>query len=153
MNAGAIRRRKSNWKRGALLAETLVFDACAIIALLESEPGAAAVRFCLRRSTRRLMHAINVCEVYYDMLRRNAEAKARILEHILEEAGIEVFESIPPPLWRAAGDLKADRKRVSLADCVAIALTVQEGGTLITSDHRDLDPIAASGLCPIQFIR
>jgi uncharacterized protein with PIN domain len=124
-----------------------------VIALLEDEPGAEAVELFLQESNRRLIHAINVCEVYYDMLRRDAYAKAHELEELLERVDIEVFDTLPPSLWRAAGDLKADRKRVSLADCVAIALTVQEGGTLITSDHRDLDPIAASGLCLIQFIR
>lgn len=134
-------------------AETAVFDACAVIALLENEPGADLVRLSLRTSTRRLMHAINVCEVYYDMLRRNAETKATALEQILDDAGIKVFETLPPPLWRAAGTLKAHQKRVSLADCVVLALTVQEGGTLITSDHRDLAPIAEAGICPIRFFR
>lgn len=132
---------------------TCIFDSCAIIALLEDEHGAEAVESVLRESNRRLIHSINACEVYYDMLRRNARTKAYSLEEMLARVDIEVFDTLPSSLWRAAGDLKADRKRVSLADCVAIALTVQEGGTLITSDHRDLDPIAASGLCPIQFIR
>ncbi|HSK81478.1 MAG TPA: PIN domain-containing protein [Thermoanaerobaculia bacterium] len=134
-------------------AETAVFDACAVIALLENEPGADMVRLCLRTSTRRLMHAINVCEVYYDMLRRSGETKANGLERFLDNAGIKVFEAIPSPLWRAAGTLKAHRKKVSLADCIVLSLTVQEGGTLITSDHRDLDPIAEAGICPIRFIR
>lgn len=130
-----------------------IFDSCAVIALLEDEPGAEAVELLLEESDRRLIHAINVCEVYYDMLRRDAYTKANELEAMLERVDIEVFETLPPSLWRAAGSLKADRKRVSLADCVALALTVQEGGTLITSDHRDLDPIAEAGICPIRFIR
>jgi uncharacterized protein with PIN domain len=130
-----------------------IFDSCAVIALLEDEPGAEAVELFLQESDRRLIHAINVCEVYYDMLRRNAYTKANALEEMLEGVDIEVFDTLPPSLWRAAGGLKADRKRVSLADCVALALTVQEGGTLITSDHRDLDPIAEAGICPIRFIR
>ncbi|HSF38453.1 MAG TPA: PIN domain-containing protein [Thermoanaerobaculia bacterium] len=130
-----------------------IFDSCAVIALLEDEPGAEAVELFLQESNRRLIHAINVCEVYYDMLRRDAYTKAHTLEELLKRVDIEVFDTLPPSLWRAAGDLKADRKRVSLADCVALALTVQEGGALITSDHRDLDPIAEAGICPIRFIR
>jgi hypothetical protein len=28
-----------------------------------------------------------------------------------------------------------------------------ENGTLLTSDHHELDPIAGAALCPIRFIR
>jgi predicted nucleic acid-binding protein len=55
-------------------------------------------------------------------------------------------------LWKSAGKLKAGGK-ISLADCVAIALTNRVGGTLLSSDHRELDAVAATGICPITFIR
>jgi hypothetical protein len=50
------------------------------------------------------------------------------------------------------GKLKAQH-RASLADFCAVALTNRIGGTLLTSDHHELDVIAAAGICPITFIR
>lgn len=59
----------------------------------------------------------------------------------------------PASLWRSAGRLKAKWKRVSLADCIALALAVQEQGCLLTSDHHELEAVAQSGDCTIEFFR
>jgi hypothetical protein len=40
-----------------------------------------------------------------------------------------------------------------MADCFAIALSNIVGGTALTSDHSEFDPIAAAGICNITFIR
>jgi len=40
-----------------------------------------------------------------------------------------------------------------LADCLALALAILENGTVLTSDHHELDPIAQAAICPIRFIR
>jgi predicted nucleic acid-binding protein len=58
-----------------------------------------------------------------------------------------------PHLWKTAGGFKADLVRVSLADCFAMALTQRLNAELMTSDHREFDPVAAQGLCPLRFIR
>jgi predicted nucleic acid-binding protein len=55
--------------------------------------------------------------------------------------------------WRTAGRLKAIYKRVSLADCFAIALAQSLGGTVLTCDHHEFDAIAAANLCAVTFIR
>jgi hypothetical protein len=55
--------------------------------------------------------------------------------------------------WQEAGKLKAVHRRVSLANCLAVALTLRTGGSLVTSDHHELDPLAALGVCPIIFFR
>ena len=60
----------------------------------------------------------------------------------LPDDGIYIFDSCAVE-WR----------RVSLADCFAIALALLENGTVLTSDHHELDPIAQADLCPIRFIR
>ncbi|MGH7484230.1 MAG: PIN domain-containing protein [bacterium] len=99
------------------------------------------------------MHAVNACEVYYDIYRRSGEADASALEGILATTGIELVETIPSTLWRTAGKLKAEWRRVSLADCLALALALVENGTVLTSDHHELDPIAQAEICPIRFIR
>lgn len=131
-----------------------VFDSCAVVALLQREPGAEVVAEVLKNSRNRcLIHAINACEVYYDIYRRSGEADASALEGILATTGIELVETIPSTLWRTAGKLKAEWRRVSLADCLALALALLEGGTVLTSDHHELDPVAQAAICPIRFIR
>jgi uncharacterized protein with PIN domain len=131
-----------------------VFDACAFIALLEDEPGSAVVEALLKDpSNRCLIHAVNACEVYYDLCRRGDLEGAASLDSIFSGYGLALLDTMPPALWRRAGDLKAAWRRVSLADCFALALAIQENATLVTSDHHELDPIAEAGVCPIRFIR
>lgn len=131
-----------------------VFDACAVIALLQEEAGASIVVDLLQTEDQRcLVHAINVCEVYYDIYRREGEEIADGVKEILEGYGFELVEEVPPDLWKAAGKIKGAWKRVSLADCFALALSIAESGTLVTSDHHELDPLAQAKVCPIRFIR
>lgn len=129
-----------------------VFDSCAFIAFLQDEPGADDV-IRLMKERRCLIHAVNVCEVYYDLLRRDDMGSANSLENLLQAGGLEIYAALPPHLWREAGKIKAELRRLSLADCFAMALTLQENGTLVTADHHEFDPVAAAGLCPIHFIR
>ncbi|NOT60006.1 MAG: hypothetical protein HOP19_07245 [Acidobacteria bacterium] len=49
------------------------------------------------------------------------------------------------------GRLKVAHK-LSFADCFAVTLAQHAGGQLITSDHHELDPLAAAGF-PITFFR
>jgi uncharacterized protein with PIN domain len=134
--------------------ELYVFDACAVIALLQREPGAEVVAAILKDSRNRcLIHALSACEVYYDLYRRSGDEDASALEEMLAVAGIELVETISSSLWRTAGKLKAEWRRVSLADCLVLALAQIEKGTVLTSDHHELDPIAQAAVCPIRFIR
>jgi uncharacterized protein with PIN domain len=131
-----------------------VFDSCAVIALLQREPGAETVTEILADpETRCLLHTINACEIYYDIYRRDGEEDASALGDILASTSIELVETIPSALWQTAGKLKAEWRRVSLADCFAMALALLEGGTLLTSDHHELDQIAQAAICPIRFLR
>lgn len=138
-----------------MAAETVfVLDACALIAILEDEPGAAVVEELLQEPANRcLIHAISACEVYYDLCRRGNTEDADTLEALFAEYGLELLETLPSNLWRIAGKLKAEWRRVSLADCFVLALAIREEGILVTSDHHELDPIAKAGVCPIRFIR
>lgn len=131
-----------------------VLDACALIAFLQREPGAEVVSDVLRNPRSRcLIHAVNACEVFYDIWRRSGEEDASALEEVLKTTGIELVEAVPSPLWRTAGKIKAEWRRISLADCLALSLALSEKGTLLTSDHHELGPIAEAAVCPIQFIR
>jgi uncharacterized protein with PIN domain len=131
-----------------------ILDSSAIIALIEDEPGANRVAALLEdKSCRFILHAIHACEVFYDRLRRGPPEDPRILESMLLTSGIEVDPLIPYALWQEAGRLKARLRRVSLADCFGLALTLREGGTFVSTDHHELDPVHAAGVCPIHFIR
>jgi hypothetical protein len=71
----------------------------------------------------------------------------------LRAAGVVERGDFDEAFWQEVGSLKASQVKVSLADCCAITLTNRVGGTLLTSDHHELDPVAATGLCNITFIR
>ncbi|MFP5284556.1 MAG: PIN domain-containing protein [Thermoanaerobaculia bacterium] len=130
-----------------------VFDACAVIALLQKEPGAEQAAALLSEQGHRcLLHSIQLCEIFYDQIRRGVGADGGSLEAVLAAAGFEI-RTETRDLWPTAGRLKAGLRRVSLADCFAMALALQEGGALVSTDHHELDPVQEAGVCPIHFIR
>ncbi len=133
--------------------EVYIFDACAVVALLQAEEGASAVSRLLEENDRCLVHAINACEIYYDLFRRDGEETADGLREVLEGYGFEIVENLRFSLWNAAGKLKRTWKRISLADCFALALALETSATLVTSDHHEMDSLAQAGVCPIRFIR
>jgi len=131
----------------------VVFDACALIAFLRGEPGSEVVEALLvERRGQCHAHAINLCEVYYDFLRASGEATAQQAVADLLTAGVLPDETLSPALWQAAGRWKV-RHRVSLADAFALALAAMLDAELVTSDHHELDPIAASNEARVRFIR
>jgi hypothetical protein len=95
--------------------EVYVFDACAVVALLQGEEGASvASGLLLAENHRCLIHAINACEVYYDLFRRDSEEIADGVREVLEGYGFEIVEDLPFSLWSTAGRLKGAWKRISL---------------------------------------
>lgn len=133
---------------------TYVFYACAIICLLRNEAGANEVKAIPSDdSTTRLMHAINLREVYYDYHRAFGEAPADKCVSDLVSLGLVIVRDMDDGLLRDAGALKSRLRRISLADCFAVALARREKGELLTTDHREFDPIASADLCSIHFLR
>jgi PIN domain nuclease of toxin-antitoxin system len=130
-----------------------ILDACAMIAFLRDEEGSSSVEELLNKDDICVAHAINMCEVYYDFLRASGdESIARGAIQDLEAVGISTREDMDFNLWSIAGKHKAGG-RISLADCFAIALALRVGGTVVTTDHKEFDPIARRGHCPIRFVR
>ena len=133
---------------------TYVLDACAMIALLLGELGDEVVLgHLLEKDAICLAHSVNLCEVFYDFYRDSGGKAASEAMDDLRWLGVVERNDLDEPFWREAGTLKGTHRRVSLADCCAIALTKRVGGTLVTSDHHELDPLLALGVCPITFIR
>ena len=132
-----------------------VLDACAIISLIKNEEGALVVRRALEdESNICFVHAVNLCEVYYDCLRCYGNAPADTLLANLVEAGVITRNDMDVDFWKVAGSLKA-RGRISLADCFAVALAEREDAVLLTSDHHEFEPLLATPGFPVQvrFIR
>jgi len=131
----------------------VVMDACAMIAYLRGEVGADVVEALLLDSGNTcLVHAINLCEIFYDFLKNSDEATAQSAITDLVSVGLIVKEDMEPDFWQEAGRYKAGYK-LALADCFAMALANRTGAELITSDHKEFDPIAAAGICRIRFFR
>jgi hypothetical protein len=62
-----------------------------------------------------------------------------------------VRQDLDPAFWKAAGVLKAERRRISLADCFAVTLACRLRACLVTADRHELEPLAAE--VNLLFIR
>ena len=131
-----------------------IMDANAIAALLRGEAGKEVVAAHLAETNNQcLMHAVNVCEVYYDALRDGGASAGDEAIRKTVAAGVEIREDMDEAFWKLIGQLKVNPGKVSLADCFALALAVRTGGTLVTSDHHEFDRLVPLGLCTISFFR
>jgi predicted nucleic acid-binding protein len=94
--------------------------------------------------------AINLCEIYYQAVRGSGQAAAETAMAKLTSVGVRTSNDFDDALWKQAGLIKGAH-RLSLADAIGLALTLRLQGEFVTSDHHELDPIAAAGVCPINF--
>ena len=129
-----------------------VLDASALIALARSESGADMVEDVLTEPGRICYaHAVNMCELFYYVLRASGTAEADKTVRGFRDAGVVVREDMDTAFWRQVGQNKVSFT-LALGDCFCLALTQQLGGEVITSDHQ-FDPVDAQGVCPVRFIR
>lgn len=133
---------------------TFVLDASAMIAYLRDEAGAGVVAEALLDSESRCYaHALNLCEVFYDFHRASGEADALQAIADLREVGVLEDSNAAAAVWQAAGTLKANLRRVSLADCFALELAERLRATILTADHHEFDALAVQTGYRITFIR
>jgi predicted nucleic acid-binding protein len=132
----------------------LVLDSSSGIALFRSEEGAAVVNELIRdRRSDCSITCLNACELYYDCERRSTRKSAdRVLE-VLLSLGIEIIDELEPKVWKLAAHLKAKYCRLSLADAIGVAYARNIGGIFVTSDHKELDPLAKDNVCRFLFFR
>ena len=131
-----------------------VLDACAMIAYLRGEEGADAVSSLLvDPAVICYAHAINLCEVYYDFVRTADLKTARSALRDLSSVGIRNRNDMNAMFWRRAGELKGTIRKVSFADCFAIAISEVLDAEIITSDHHEFDALVRNGVCRARFIR
>lgn len=131
-----------------------VLDACALIAFLAGEAGAALVgRLLADPNNLCFVHAVNLCEIYYNSVRKTDVPTARQDMADLLAGGLRLREDLDTAFWQQVGELKVKPGRLSLADCFALALAQRERATLVTSDHHEFDPIVPLNIATILFIR
>lgn len=131
----------------------LAMDSSALIAFLKDEPGAEIVERLLLDSTNTCyVHAVNLCEVYYDFLRRGGEEMAQGVLSTIAGFGLIFSEEMDKDIWQEAGRHKAYMK-LPLGDCFLLAMAGRIDGQAVTADRGDLEPVAALGKFPIRFIR
>ena len=130
-----------------------VLDASAVIAVLQGERGNDVIINLLSQSRSPLyIHALNLCEVFYDFLKiADLDTANAALKTVLV-AGLHVDETMDPKLWKMAGTLKATY-RLSLADAVGVASAARANATFVTSDHKELDPLDNDSVCKFFFFR
>lgn len=72
----------------------------------------------------------------------------------VEAAGVQIAgDETFPDLWKRAGEIKSQFRRVSLADCFGVALAVEMGAPFWTSDRHELTALQSAGAAKIVFIR
>jgi len=135
--------------------ECFVFDACALIAYLNDEPGADKVEDLLEQAHRGRIQlyvaSVNVYEVFYDCLKRDAATARQLIDGIYG-LSITVLEAFDRPLMDAAGWFKVSY-RVSLADSVALGLAQVLNARLVSTDHHELDQIDRDGKMRFHWLR
>lgn len=130
-----------------------ILDACALIAFLNAEDGGEKVRDLIEDEDNRIyVHMVNLCEVYYGYYKADGIKKA---EKVLEDLGqlpIEHIDDISLGFIKMVGKYKASH-RVSLADAFVLALSEKMKGKVVTTDHKEFDPIDEAKLIKFYWVR
>jgi predicted nucleic acid-binding protein len=132
------------------MADNVVLDTSAIIAVLEAEPEASRVVELLqnagRSSVRIHVAFVSLMETEYILLRRLHRERVDAAIFGVESWPIEVAESTPE--WRrAAAEIKA-HGRLSFADAWIASLAVLKGGALL---HKDKEFDSVPGLRSVRL--
>lgn len=129
-----------------------VLDASAVIAYLLREAGWDVTEGYLDAGGC-LIHAVNVCEVLYNLRRdRTPEAAERNISD-LAAFGVITRDDFDLPFLQIVAGYKTAPGQVSLGDCFGLALAQRAGLPFITSDRHKMTRVAARGTVAIEFIR
>ena len=133
-----------------------VLDACALIAVLQEEPGADSVVDVINAANigeaEIIMHKINFLEVYYDAYRSRGKEQAELMRSEFGKLPVSINAEIHDEIFNEAGRLKASY-RMSLADSIALAQAIAIDGELLTADHHEFDVIEKHESIRIKWIR
>jgi predicted nucleic acid-binding protein len=133
-----------------------VLDACALIAVLAMEKGAANIRNLFQRAVDHqaflVMNKFNFLEVYYKIYRAYGKAQADNLADTMKQMPVFINDTLKDELLKEAGRLKASYK-ISIADSIALAETAVNSGTLVTADHHEIEPVEKNEKINVLWFR
>ena len=130
-----------------------ILDAGPMMAWLKAEPGAPRVSQILADNPGECFaHVFNLTEVYYLTFRQGGVTLAEAVIETLLNAGIIPREDADTDFWKDAATFKGSHA-LALPDAFCLALARRLSGTVVTTDHAEMDPLVPLGYCPILFIR
>ncbi|MDR3199925.1 MAG: PIN domain-containing protein [Spirochaetales bacterium] len=135
---------------------TYVLDACALIALLDEESGWDCVYKLLERANKEetlvCMNIVNLLEVYYDRLKKDA-ALARDFHNTIHDSAVQIIGMYEDEIFYEAGQFKATYKRISLGDAAGLATAACLNAVFVTCDHHELEQVEQNKKIPFLWIR
>jgi predicted nucleic acid-binding protein len=140
------------------MAEKLIYilDACPMIALLDKENGWENVYQLIKRGNNGeitlFMNIVNFLEVYYDRLKIDIAA-AYDFRYTIHNSAIQIIDLYENEIFYEAGRLKAEYRRISLADAVGIATAMYLDGVFVTCDHHELEKVEQNEAVPFLRVR
>ena len=133
-----------------------ILDACALIALLAGEKGAEKVRDIIQDAIDEKVtvkiNQINLLEVYYHIINIYDQNKANEMLKIIRKFPIEVIVGLEDSTFNEAGRIKSKYK-IPLGDSIVVAECIITKGTLVTSDHSDLEKMENAEKIAINWFR
>jgi len=138
------------------LNKILILDACALIALLAGEKGAEKVRDIIQDAVDGKVtvkiNQINLLEVYYHIIKIYNQNKANEMLEKIKKFPIEVIIGLEDSAFNEAGRIKSKYK-IPLGDSIVVAECIVKKGTLVTSDHSDLEKMETAEKIKINWFR
>ncbi len=124
----------------------VVFDAYAVLELLENGPGAGVVEKLIKaEAVTAFLSLLSLGEVYYITRRRRGERAAeKVIEAVFWEESLVPVEATWPRI-KAAAAVKAGGG-LSYADCFILALAEEEKAPLVTGDPEIISRAKKTGL-------
>ena len=133
-----------------------VFDACALIALINDEDGSDKVEIILKEAMDEkaeiYMSTINILEIYYGIYREEGQDKADETYQRIMKQPINIIDVIEEKVLKIAGRIKANY-RLSLADSIVLGLAITKSAVVVTSDHHEFDIIEEKEQIAFAWIR
>ena len=115
---------------------SIVFDSFAILSFLKGDPGSDQVEEYLLKvhgkQATGYISAVNLCEVYYIVVREKGHEDAEIMTTSLRDWGLNIVLA-DEDMAKMAGQIKAQYP-LSLADAFAAATSQKIGACLLTGD-------------------
>lgn len=129
------------------------FDSSALLSVLRNEKGASDVLALVDSGAELFVHSMNIVEVFYDLSRSNDVLFARAAIERFRQGGLIERTDMDAAFREDVAQIKADWRRVSLADCCGLALARRLNAEFVTADHHEMDVLNAANIAKIRFFR